>query len=935
MLLDRPKTSPQQIEEVFHQVCALHGAAREAALSHACGTDQALRLAVEQLLAAGERADGRAFWNDPAIVNEAKSIALEEDSTALDRYRLIERIGTGGMGVVYRAVRADDTYAKQVAIKIVQHTAGGNLVERFSQERQILAGLEHPHIARLLDGGTTPAGQPFLVMEYVDGVPIDRFIQINKPSRAAILQMFQKICSAVAYAHRNLIVHRDLKPGNILVTPEGEPKLLDFGIAKLLSPGKSAAANTLGGLPLTPGYASPEQVRGQAITTASDVYSLGVVLYEILTGVSPYGASATSVLDMMQTVCEKEPEKPSSAAERRSKEGAAPPEGVPVEPRDLAGDLDTIVLKALRKEPSERYSSVEQFSEDLDRYARDLPVLARRETFSYVAAKFIRRNKLALGAAALLVLTLAGGIVATMRAQARAERRFEDIRQLAHSVVFDYHDAIEPLPGSTPVRQMLVKDALVYLDKLSREADDLGLQRELVEAYVKIANVQGNSYYSNLGDSSAAIASAKKAIDLGEELVRRQRNGPNLRALASAYAAQAELLHGANSLTPAGENYRRAIALSEEAVKDSLRDSDARRLLIATTRHYGDLLGGEGSANLGKTEEASAAYRRSLDLARAWLKDDPQSKIAIKESYDSYMAIAAVDRTAGRRAASEEESRNALAIIQKISATDPLNTTNRVEVAGALARLVVALMDNAKPHEAVPFALEAVSIMERQLAADPSNALYRRNLSVTEIHVANAMRKAGDPRGALSHVQKSLVLAEQVSASNPKDSESASDVANSHFKMGEVLADLGQGPAALQQDIQAIDILKRMLAGSTDSNLLRLLIRSHLAAADAEVKMNHESSGMEHYDEAARIAQGIVQNDPRQAYARSELARALTGIADGKTRLGNWREARDHYRGALENWTELRRQNALGPDELGLPEQAAFKVAWCESKLKP
>ncbi len=434
---------------------------------------------------------------------------------------------------------------------------------------------------------------------------------------------------------------------------------------------------------------------------------------------------------------------------------------------------------------------------------------------------------------------------------------------------------------------------------------------------------------------AAAFASAKKAIDLGQQLVRRQRNGLNLRALASAYAAQAELLHGANSLTPAAENYRRAIALSEEAVKDSPRDSDARRLLIATTRHYGDLLGAEGSANLGKSEEASATYLRSLDLARAWLKDDPQSKIAIKESYDSYIAIAAIDRTAGRRAASEDESRNALTMAQQISDADPLNTTNRVEVAGALARLVVALMDSAKPREAVPFALEAVSIMERQLAADPTNALYRRNLSVTEIHVANAMRKAGDPHGALSHVQKSLVLAEQVSASNPKDSESASDVANSHFKMGEVLADLGQGPAALQHDIQAIDILQRMLASSTDSNLLRLLIRAHLAAADAEVKMSHGSSALEHYGEAARIAQGIVQNDPRQAYARSELARALTGIAEAQMRLGNWREARDHYRGALENWTELRNQNALGPDEIGLPEQAALKVAWCERRLAP
>src|SRR5580700_3528572 len=379
-----------------------------------------------------------------------------------------------------------------------------------------------------------------------------------------MLELFRKICAAVSYAHRNLIVHRDLKPGNILVTADGEPILLDFGIAKLLD--GSAQRTKTGASAMTPEYASPEQVLGAPISTASDTYSLGVLLYELLSGALPYGDTA-GALELAQAITTENPRPLSDRAGRR-----------------FDGDLENIVQVALRKEPERRYASADLLAEDLRLYVAGYPVLARAATRRYRVSKFVGRNRAPVAALALVLLALLGGIAATAWEARIANQRFNDVRQLAHAVVFDYHDAIEPLPGSTPVRQMLVKDALVYLDKLSRETSDASLQRELVEGYVKIANVQGNSYCSNLGDTAAALASVRKAVTAGERLVVRDASGLNQRALASAYSAEADILYSTNDLAGADKNYRRAVPLAEAAVRKLPPDPDTRRQLADTLR---------------------------------------------------------------------------------------------------------------------------------------------------------------------------------------------------------------------------------------------------------------------------------------------------------------------------------------------------------------
>ena len=903
----------QRVEQLFQEAWDLEAGARTAFLADACHGDERLRHAVEDLLDASTEAEANPLWNEPAIQNEARFLAASNDATTLDRYRLMERIGAGGMGVVYKAVRADDEFSKLVAVKIVQDT-DRVLVGRLRQERQILAGLEHPHIARLLDGGTTADGRPFLVMEYIEGLPIDRYVAERHPSLLEILELFRKICSAVSYAHRNLIVHRDLKPGNILVTADGQPKLLDFGIAKLLD--GSAQRTKTGAGAMTLEYASPEQVLGAPITTASDIYSLGVLLYELLSGARPYRHTA-SPLELAQAITKDDPPPLSTHAGRR-----------------FDSDLQNIVQVTLRKEPERRYASADLLAGDLHLYVAGYPVMARPATRGYRFAKFVGRNKTPVAALVLVLLALLGGIAATAWEAHIANQRFNDVRQLAHAVVFEYHDAIEPLPGSTPVRQKLVKDALVYLDKLSRDSGDASLQRELVEAYVKIGNVQGNSYYPNLGDTAGALASGKKAVTAGERLVARDASGLNQRALASAYAAEADILYGINDLAGANENYRKAVSLAEAAVRKLPPDLDTRRQLAGTLRNWGDLAGGEGMSNMGKPAEALARYRRSLDIANTLVKEYPGSPLAKKELYNSHLALADAETTAGHRAAAEEEARGALKMIQEISAADPGNASDQVEIANTSTRLAQASIDNAKPAEAVPLVLTAVSILETQVKSDPANRLFRRNLAVTELHVVNALRKSGDPAGALAHAQKALTLSQQLSAADPQNIEIVSDVANCHLKLAQVLMDTRDFPAGLGHAMKSMTLLDGMLARAKDSNLTRMRIRAALAAGDIELRMDRAAAALVHYQQAGKAAGEVVAGGAGQTSARTDLARSQTGAADANERLHRWREALDGYRSVRQTWSELRDLKALAPEDANQPEHVAAALARCEKQVR-
>jgi len=438
-------TSPdwQRVDELLDAVMELPPQERTGFLDRECNGDTTLRREVESLLASHDQASG--FFDSPPaaiaddLIRDRQAEALV--GHAIGPYRIVREIGRGGMGVVYLAERTDDQYRRQVAIKLLwPGLHNTEIVRRFRRERQILANLDHPQVAKLFDGGTTEEGWPYFVMEYVAGQPITEYFNTRGLGVAERLRLFQQVCAAVQYAHQTLVIHRDLKPGNILVTENGTAKLLDFGIAKLLDPARHdiTAQPTTNALMMTPDYASPEQMRGEPITTASDVYSLGILLYELLTGGHPYQIKDRSLPELVRVVCEQEPEAPSQRVGQSGKLphglGETKPERLRAQ---LRGDLDQITQTAIQKDANIRYRSVEQLSEDLRRHLEGLPIMARKASLAYRSEKFVRRNRLGVLAGALVFLTLLGGIVATAwqarvaNEQARANRRLAYTGQMA------------------------------------------------------------------------------------------------------------------------------------------------------------------------------------------------------------------------------------------------------------------------------------------------------------------------------------------------------------------------------------------------------------------------------------------------------------------------------------------------------------------------
>ncbi len=446
------KKRVSRASDIFEEVIDLPATARATYLDHVCAGDAKLRREVESLLDALPKAE---HLFESSLANElaeaASMLGEQEIGRRIGDYRLVRFIASGGMGTVYLAERTDPELYMQAAIKIVRPgVATAGILRRFLAERQLLANLNHPNIARLIDGGATDDGLPYLVMEFVDGMPLEQYCTAHRLSVHQRLQLMRTVCSAVHHAHRHLVVHRDLKPGNVLVGTDGEIKLLDFGIAKVLEPpgsGRVAADPTLTALrALTPRYASPEQLRGETITTASDIYSLGVILYQLLTGTLPYDIDHCTPAEIERTVCEKEVQSPSAAVRGRSEPVPAAP---PLEPKRLAqqlsGNLDMIVLKAMRKEPERRYASVEELSEDIRCHLEGLPVSARPDAPAYRAARFVRRNRSLVAVAGGVVLLLLASIathlilaaaiavllVATAFVSFILYRRANDARQVA------------------------------------------------------------------------------------------------------------------------------------------------------------------------------------------------------------------------------------------------------------------------------------------------------------------------------------------------------------------------------------------------------------------------------------------------------------------------------------------------------------------------
>lgn len=810
----------QQVKSLFQALLDQPPDQRPAFLDQACPADAELRREVESLLAFHENADQ--FIETPALAAAGDvltdELLLPMEGRRIGAYKVLREIGRGGMGSVYVAIRADDQYQKRVAIKLVKRGMDTDeILHRFHNERQILASLDHPNIAKLLDGGTTDDGLPYFVMEYIEGQPIDAFCDARKLSTAERLELFRAICSAVHYAHQNLVVHRDLKPSNILVTSDGSAKLLDFGIAKLLNPALSSPRTLnptrLDMRLLTPEYASPEQVRGEPITTASDVYSLGVILYELLTGRRPYRTTSRQPQELMHAVCEEEPDRPSTAVSRV--EEAPGPDGVGAvtltaemvsrtregEPyklrQKLSGDLDNIILMAMRKEPQRRYASVEQFSEDLRRHLEGLPVVARKNTWTYRSAKFIGRHKAGVLAAAMIALALVGGIITTTwqwrvaRTQrARAERRFNDVRRLANSFLYELHDAIKDLPGSTPARQLLVRRALEYLDKLAGESRiDSTLRRELAMAYERVGDVQGNPYLGNVGDTAGALESYRKALEIRRSLAGEGSTALTRCDLAHSYDRIGDMLDKTGNLSGAQENYRQALTLREALAHTNPADSMVRRELA---RSYDYL--GNGLEKMGDPRNALAHFLKAQILREAlWSADTSNSELR-RDLAISYGAVGRALGQVGDKNGSLDSLKKSVRLFEALSDADPSNAKARRELAIGYTQLGELLADMGDRPGALATYRKSVATRQALAATDPTNAQARRDLAIGYGWFSDALAHAGEAREAVDTARKSLTIFESLIASDPTSAVARRDLALAYETVGGIYATLASSP---------------------------------------------------------------------------------------------------------------------------------------------
>ncbi len=835
---------------------------RQKFLDETCGRDEDLRRLASRLY--DEKFGGQPEPPPaPAAAASAASGAWQ-----IGPYRVERELGRGGMGVVYLASRADQQYRKQVAIKLLRPGHDGDQVfHRFQNERQILANLEHPHICRLLDGGVSDEGEPYIVMEHVRNArPIDEYCAARDLGLHERLELFRQACSAVQYAHRFLIVHRDLKPSNILVTDEGVVKLMDFGIAKNLLAGfDNPSPQTLGNQPMTPAYASPEQLRGEPISTASDVYSLGVVLYELLTGHRPFEADESVLPNMLHSIFENEPERPSAAIHRppssRTGSGAGKPSEAMV--KSLRGDLDWIILMAMRKDPMRRYLSVEALSEDLRRYMEGLPVTARSDTFSYRAGKFLRRNKLGAAAALLAVATLAGGALAIRREQARTKASFNDVRGLANSILFEISDAIRDLPGSTPARLLLVERAQTYLDKLARESgNDLSLDRELAEAYKKIGEVQYRVGYPNLGDITGALASARKELALREAISAKDSSVTAKLAVAEAHMRLGELLDGTADPQGAEKHIAQALAIREALYAENPKNVDVRSDLARSYRIDGDHQEMEGHAQAFYNQ-----YLKALKIREGLLAENPGDE-AIERQYSMDLvrigdSLGSPNQTnLGRYDEARSTYERALEIRQELASANPSNTVTQRDVSNVYQRLGSLLEHNGDDEGSLNMSRKGLAISERLLEADPANFEVRRDIMVLQGQLGRAYLKLHDLPAAEKSLQTSLDIASELIAKNPLSERSSDDQAESAYQLALCL-DASQREAEALEDLKwSVATWENLLAKQQDSGQYKIkMMRALMAIAAIHLRQQDGKAAREEFQRAYDLSLELRAQD--------------------------------------------------------------------------
>jgi serine/threonine protein kinase len=918
----------QKVKEVLAAALETPDSNRAARLEELCVGDDSLRFEVELLLNPQNEMKSR-FLEETSFAQAAAAVLPAESVPWVDRrlgaYKTLERIGVGGMGEVYRAVRADGQYAKEVAVKVVRGGLESESVsERFRNERQILASLDHPNIARLLDGGKSEDGVPYLVMELIEGERIDTYCDRHRLSVADRLQLFRQVCSAVQYAHRRLVIHRDIKPSNILVTKDGSPKLLDFGIAKILTPIHDAETVFTVTQVMTPEFASPEQIRGDAITTATDVYSLGVVLYQLLTGRSPYRGDTRSPHKLAQAVCETDPAPPSDAARANQEFATRIAENTPARlQRRLAGDLDNILLMALRKEPERRYPSANEMAEDLRRHLEGLPVVATRGSWSYRARKFVRRHKVGMATSGAVLLALALGFAFTIREariarrqaaiadlqKSRAEKRFNDVRKLSDSLIFDVHDAIQNLPGSTPARKLLLDRALEYLDSASKDAGgDPDLERELAKGYQRLAAVQGNAAESNLGEVEAGLKSDHKALALFEEVARA--NPGNLQDQIDV-AMMHRVLSFSELNDPSGQkDLEQAITITDRVLKIDPTHPVALSESAIQQQNLAFMLD-----TAGDHPHAIEAYRRNYEVRQGLFKTNPGQRSNRRGMGITQVMLGEALARMGSREEGMKFIDQGIGYYESL-VKDGKGIDEKRELMLSRQKRADILLMNGDVAGALAAYKDAEETLQALAKPDPANTMLRIDLANMSYYQGRALTVLSRYREANDSLQRAAARFESVREAAIASDEYPRGPAAIHIWWGDVFARQSNFPGALQHFKDAIALLNTVKSSDLDDDERCEIATALVKEGQAYLRLGNPEEASLAFQKALDTTNLAVALQHDDVYAFYPIGEAQAGIAEAANALAHksqnseersrlLNEARAAYRSSLETWRRI------------------------------
>ncbi len=930
---------PKRVQELFLQIVVLSPEQRSEALECACGGDLELRRRVEALLRAHDEPDslldqptllpdpeqpGAASEKDsaldaatfhsaqasPQLPSAPATAVMRADTIIAGRYRLQHKIGEGGMGEVWVAKQTEPVKRK-VALKLIKTGMDSqDVLARFEQERQALALMDHPNIARVLDGGLTPTGQPFFVMELVNGMPLTRYCDEAKLTPRERLKLFVTICQAVQHAHHKGIVHRDLKPANILVmVVDGQPvpKVIDFGVAKATA-GKlteQSMSTQFGAVVGTLEYMSPEQAgySGTDIDTRADIYSLGVILYELLTGLRPIDQSRlkkAALLEMIMVICEEEPSKPST----RLSTDAALPSLAAVRQTDpkrlmamLRGELDWVVMKCLEKSRDRRYETASGLARDIERYLADEPVEARPPSFGYRVGKLLRRNKGPVVAAALVLLSLVGGVVGTTIGLVQAERqrsRAELQRSKAvearkqaelaadtarvqttlaldtlNTVIFDIQRGLENVPGAGAVRKKLLKTALERLEQIAREFVTAGT-----------ADLQTIAALNDLGDVFLRIGTSEEAGDAAN-------SGP-IRAARKVYS--------------------QAMEIAKKLAADNPDDANVRLQLSATYHKLGHV-----SLQTGQATEALRYYELGHDIATKLVVDAPENAELREHLAASYANLGAVNLQLGKLAAANGFYRQAFEIDKELAVSSPTDMSAQQRLAVSYTALGNISQQAGQLAESVEFHRQALEILKQVAAADLGNAAAQRNLATSFDRLGHLNHQLGRFRAALDYYRQCHDITVKLAKAAPDDVQAQRDLSISYERQGELSWQMGQRTDAVGFHRQALEIRRKLAAADPDdARAQRDLHVSCGKLGDLHLLAGEFDQAEPLYQQGFEIAKKLAATDPNDAQAQRGLTAAYDWLGELHMRTGRLDEALEFFRQAFRIRSQLA---AAAPDD--------------------